>query len=67
MYKIAVIGGNDSVIGFKALGLTTFPVDGPESAKKLDEYFGKSFKRFEEAIKKLKVAQRYLQLFYIVA
>ena len=24
---------------------------GPESAKKLDEYFGKSFKRFEEAIK----------------
>ena len=34
MYKIAVIGGNDSVIGFKALGLTTFPVDSPESAKK---------------------------------
>ena len=27
------------------------PGMGPESAKKLDEYFGKSFKRFEEAIK----------------
>ena len=26
MYKIAVIGGPDTVIGFKALGLDTFPV-----------------------------------------
>ncbi|MBR2879334.1 MAG: V-type ATP synthase subunit F, partial [Oscillospiraceae bacterium] len=34
MYKIAVIGGADSVIGFKALGLATYPVDSPESAKK---------------------------------
>jgi len=32
MYKIAVIGGSDSVIGFKALGLDTFPVDSPEAA-----------------------------------
>ena len=34
MYKIAVIGGSDSVIGFKALGLDTFPVDGAEAARK---------------------------------
>lgn len=34
MYKIAVIGGSDSVIGFKALGLDTFPVDNAESARK---------------------------------
>ncbi len=34
MYKIAVIGGSDSVIGFKALGLSTFAVDSPESARK---------------------------------
>ena len=26
MFKIAVIGGPDTVIGFKALGLDTFPV-----------------------------------------
>ena len=34
MYKIAVIGAPDSVIGFKALGLDTFPVDGAEGARK---------------------------------
>ena len=34
MYKIAVIGGSDSVIGFKALGLDTFAVDSAESARK---------------------------------
>lgn len=33
MYKIAVIGGSDSVIGFKALGLDTFPVDNSEQAR----------------------------------
>ncbi len=32
MYKIAVIGGSDTVIGFKALGLDTFPVNTPEEA-----------------------------------
>ncbi|HHW91472.1 MAG TPA: V-type ATP synthase subunit F, partial [Firmicutes bacterium] len=26
MYKIAVIGDKDSILGFKALGVTTFPV-----------------------------------------
>jgi len=34
MYKIAVIGGADTVIGFKALGLNTFPVDSDEAARK---------------------------------
>ena len=32
MYKIAVIGGSDTVIGFKALGLDTFPVNSAEEA-----------------------------------
>jgi V/A-type H+-transporting ATPase subunit F len=34
MYKIAVMGGRDTVIGFKALGLDTYPVDNAEQAKK---------------------------------
>jgi V/A-type H+-transporting ATPase subunit F len=33
MYKIAVIGGMDTVMGFKALGLETFPVSGAEDAR----------------------------------
>ena len=33
MYKIAVMGGRDTVIGFKALGLDTYPVSGPDEAK----------------------------------
>ena len=35
MYKIAVIGGIDTVIGFKALGLNTFPVSGELEAKQV--------------------------------
>ena len=35
MYKIAVIGGSDSVIGFKALGLDTFPVDNSDEARRV--------------------------------
>ncbi|MGN1002044.1 MAG: V-type ATP synthase subunit F [Oscillospiraceae bacterium] len=35
MYKIAVIGSNDSVIGFKALGLDTYPVENSEAARKV--------------------------------
>lgn len=32
MYKIAVIGGRDTVMGFKALGLETYPAaDGAEA------------------------------------
>lgn len=30
MYKIAVLGDKDSVLGFKALGLDVYPVAGPE-------------------------------------
>ena len=33
MYKIGVIGGPDTVIGFKALGLDTFPVREPAEAR----------------------------------
>ena len=32
MYRIAAIGGSDTVIGFKALGLDTFPVNSDEEA-----------------------------------
>ena len=35
MYKIAVIGGHDTVMGFKALGLDTFPVSDAAEAKRL--------------------------------
>ena len=35
MYRIAVIGGADSVIGFKALGLDTFPASDGAAARKL--------------------------------
>ena len=33
MYKIGVIGGRDTVIGFKALGLDTYPVESPAEAR----------------------------------
>lgn len=33
MLKIAVVGGRETVTGFKALGLDVFPVAGPEEAK----------------------------------
>lgn len=32
-YQIAVIGDKDSVLGFKALGLDTFPVDSVDQAR----------------------------------
>ena len=35
MYKIAVLGEYDSIFGFAALGLDTFPVDHPEEGKRL--------------------------------
>jgi len=34
MYKIAVLGDRDSVLGFKALGLDTFFVESPEEARR---------------------------------
>ena len=35
MYKIAVMGAPDTVIGFKALGLDTFPVREADEARQL--------------------------------
>ncbi len=35
MYKIGVIGEKDSILGFKALGLSVFPVTDPMEAGKL--------------------------------
>ena len=34
MLKIAVIGGRETVMGFKALGLDVYPVAGAEEARK---------------------------------
>ena len=33
MYKIGVLGGRETVMGFKALGLEVYPVDNPEEAR----------------------------------
>ena len=35
MLKIAVLGGRDTVMGFKALGLDVFPATNAEEAKKI--------------------------------
>ena len=35
MYKIGVIGGRESVLGFKAVGLDVFPAAESEEAKKI--------------------------------
>ena len=35
MLKIAVLGGCDTVMGFKALGLDVFPASGAEEAKEI--------------------------------
>lgn len=35
MYKVAVIGGRDTIMCFKALGLDVFAADKPEEAKKI--------------------------------
>lgn len=35
MYKIGVIGEKDSILGFKALGLSVFPVVGPDETSKV--------------------------------
>lgn len=35
MYKIGVIGDKDSILGFKALGLSVFPVKEAEEAESL--------------------------------
>ncbi len=35
MYKMGVIGDKDSILGFKALGLSVFPVMQPDQAARL--------------------------------
>lgn len=35
MYRIAAVGDYDSIYGFAALGLDTFPVSGAEEAEKM--------------------------------
>lgn len=35
MYKIAVMGGRDTVMGFKALGLETYPVSNDGEARQI--------------------------------
>ena len=35
MYSIGVIGDKDSILGFKALGLSVFPVTEPEEAEEI--------------------------------
>ena len=38
MYKVAVVGEKDSILGFKALGVATYPVTGgDEAARALQE------------------------------
>jgi V/A-type H+/Na+-transporting ATPase subunit F len=32
MYKVAVVGDKDSILGFKALGVATYPVTGSDEA-----------------------------------
>ena len=39
MYKIGVIGDRESILGFKAVGLTVFPCDEAEEAKKILKEF----------------------------
>ncbi|NLZ38073.1 MAG: V-type ATP synthase subunit F [Firmicutes bacterium] len=34
MYKVAVVGDKDSILGLKVLGVATYPVTGSEEAKK---------------------------------
>lgn len=41
MYRIAVMGDQDSVLGFKALGLEICPVDTPEQGREALHRFAK--------------------------
>ena len=50
MYKIGVIGGPDTVIGFKALGLDTFPVREAEDARRVLKQLTRSDAEAEYAI-----------------
>jgi len=35
MYKIGIIGDKDSILGFKAIGLSVFPVTQPSEAERI--------------------------------
>ena len=50
MYKIAVIGAPDTVIGFKALGLDTFPVREADQARQVFKTITKPDQTDEYAI-----------------
>ena len=50
MYKIAVMGAPDTVIGFKALGLDTFPVREADEARQLLRQLTKPEREDEYAI-----------------
>ena len=41
-YQIAVVGDWESVMGFRALGLDTYPVSGPEEARRTIHDLAKS-------------------------
>ena len=41
MYKVGVIGDKDSILGFKILGLSVFPVTLPEEAAKTLNHMAK--------------------------
>lgn len=44
MYKVAVVGDKDSILGFKALGIDAFPVfDGDEARKAVDNLARKDY------------------------
>ena len=43
MYKIAVMGDYDSIYGFAALGLDTFPVTPAEAGERLHQLVGKGY------------------------
>ena len=44
MYKVAVVGDKDSILGFKALGVSTFPVAGEgEAAQVFKTVLSKDF------------------------
>lgn len=50
MYKIAVLGDRDSVLGFKALGLDIFPVEGVEEGRQTLHKLAKTGSQTEYAI-----------------
>ena len=46
MFKIGVMGGRETVMGFKALGLDTYPVDNAEEAKHVFREITREEKRY---------------------